>query len=156
MKKPVAPISTRIVGGEVSGITQKLCARCSAKVKKDVFCPPCRKFFRELSKPDPALATTVHRGKKQSPRLSDMSRDPCRKAWISRPPGSADPDLTGFREIVELQSPQRTVPSLPQTTLRSALPAYDLNCLAPRHVVHVGNALRSSRQFSSSIPLIPL
>ena len=69
----MAPISKRIAGAGVSGITQKQCARCSAKVKKDAFCPHCRKFFQELSKPDPALATTVHGAKRHSPP-SDMSR----------------------------------------------------------------------------------
>ena len=88
----MAPISKRIAGAGVSGITQKQCARCSAKVKKDAFCPHCRKFFQELSKPDPALATTVHGAKRHSPP-SDYVQRPHRKAWISRPPDSADPDL---------------------------------------------------------------
>src|SRR5882672_7708817 len=81
----MAPISKRIAGAGVSGIAQKQCARCSAKVKKDAFCPHCRKFFQELSKPDPALATTVHGAKRHSPP-SDYVQRPHRKAWISRPP----------------------------------------------------------------------
>jgi len=92
MKKTIAPISKRIAGAGVSGITQKQCARCSAKVKKDAFCPHCRKFFQELSKLDPALATTVHGAKRHSPP-SDMSRGRTGKLWISCPPDSADPDL---------------------------------------------------------------
>jgi hypothetical protein len=72
MKKPLAPISEGIAGGGVSGVAQKKCGRCSAAVKKDAFCPSCRKFFRALSERNPALATTVRTAESHSPPLSDI------------------------------------------------------------------------------------
>jgi len=43
------PITEDRTGPEVSRMEQKRCGRCGAGMKKNEFCPACRKFFQVLS-----------------------------------------------------------------------------------------------------------
>jgi hypothetical protein len=43
------PITEERTGPETSRVAQKRCGRCGVGMKKNEFCPACRKFFQVLS-----------------------------------------------------------------------------------------------------------